>query len=207
MTACERGFIEIVESLTSNEDCQINYKDSKQKTPILYTLDSQAENHDVVKHLIDKGAEINITAHDGFSPLLKATQKQFHRIMQILLEHGANAYQKQPSTQNTALHIACENGDLEAAKILIKHGQAENLEGLNRDKETPLTLSQKYRSQHHQETYAYLKSVWDEREKKAQQVKDELVKQEELQEEREKKKQRQKQVGKNTSQGAKGGQK
>jgi hypothetical protein len=38
-------------------------------------LDSQAENHDVVKHLIDKGAEINITAHDGFSPLLKATQK------------------------------------------------------------------------------------------------------------------------------------
>jgi hypothetical protein len=32
--------------------------------------------------------------------------------------------------------------------------------------------------------------VWDEREKKAQQVKDELVKQEELQEEREKKKQR-----------------
>jgi hypothetical protein len=30
--------------------------------------------------------------------------------------------------------------------------------------------------------------VWDDREKKAQQVKDELVKQEELQEEREKKK-------------------
>ncbi len=40
MIACERGFIEIVESLLSNEDCQINYKDSKQKTPILYALDS-----------------------------------------------------------------------------------------------------------------------------------------------------------------------
>jgi len=73
MIACERGFIEIVESLLFNEDCQINYKDSKQKTPLLYALDNQAENNDVISHLINNGADVNVVAHDGYSPLLKAT--------------------------------------------------------------------------------------------------------------------------------------
>lgn len=90
MIACERGFIEIVESLLSNEECQVNYKDARQKTPLLYTLDNQAENNDVISHLIANGADVNCIAHDGYSPLLKATQKQFHIIMQSLLERGAN---------------------------------------------------------------------------------------------------------------------
>lgn len=160
MIACERGFIEIVDALLSNEDCQINYKDSRQKTPILYALDSQAENIDVISHLIDRGADVNISAHDGYSPLLKATQKHFREIMQILLKNNANSAQKHMSTQNTALHIACENGDLEAVKILINIGHAsDHLETLNRDKETPLSLCLKHHTPHHQETYAYLKSI------------------------------------------------
>lgn len=68
------------------------------------------------------------------------------------------------------MHIACENGDLEAIKILIKNGGlCADLEALNREKETPIGITQRYASQSgiHKETYSYLKGVWDEREKKA----------------------------------------
>lgn len=58
MIACEKGYIRIVEYLT-DEDAQVNHKDTKQKTPILHALDAPGENFDVVDRLIKKGADIN----------------------------------------------------------------------------------------------------------------------------------------------------
>lgn len=124
---------------------------------------------------------------DGWTPLLKATYKQYHETMKKLLEQGANPSHRQSFTQNTALHIASDNGDLEAVTILVRDGRCD-LEAQNKEKETPLSIAQKHLSmmsmmsqddptyQHFADIYSYLKGVWDEREKKAQQAKDELVK-------------------------------
>jgi ankyrin repeat protein len=74
MIACEKGYIEIVDCLIQQE-AYVNLKDRKQRSPILHALEANAENPDVVMQLIKKGAEVNVTSLDGWSPLLKATQK------------------------------------------------------------------------------------------------------------------------------------
>ena len=195
MIACEKGYIEIIEQLIDQE-AQVNLRDGKQRTPIFYALEAAGENIDVVLHLIKKGAIINISSIEGWTPLLKATQKQYHGTMLKLLEHNADPKQKHQHTQNTALHLACENGDLEAVQILVIQGRAD-LDALNKEKDTPIDVTRKQIEKlsagdtsmgRFQEIYSYLKGVWDEREQKAQQVKDELVKQEEINEEREKRK-------------------
>jgi len=89
MIACEKGYIEIVETLI-DQDAQVNLKDGKQRTPLFYALEAAGENLDVVLHLIKKGAAVNQTSIEGWTPLLKATQKQYHGIMSKLLDHHAD---------------------------------------------------------------------------------------------------------------------
>jgi ankyrin repeat protein len=55
----------------------------------MYALEAQAENPDVVMHLIKKGADVNVVTIDHWTPLLKATQKQYHEILRRFIEKGA----------------------------------------------------------------------------------------------------------------------
>ena len=176
----------------------MNLKDRKQRSPLLHAIESPGENSDVVLQLLKKGADVNAVSIDGWSPLLKATAKQYHEILQKLLEQGANVGQK-VLANHSALHIACDNGDLDSVKILIKYGATLDIQ--NRDKETPMMIAQKHMNKgpQYQELFKYLKAAWEEKEKIAKQYNDELVKQEELQEQREKKKKKKNNDGKYTS--------
>jgi hypothetical protein len=58
MYACEKGYIEIVECLTSQES-QVTLKDAKQRSAIFHALEAPGENLDVIVHLINKGADVN----------------------------------------------------------------------------------------------------------------------------------------------------
>ena len=93
-----------------------------------------------------------------------------------MLEHGANVEQKNIKQGNTALHIACENADLEAVKILVGHGALMDM--ANKEKETPMSIA----SRTNGEIYAYMREVWEDKEKQAKMANDELVKQEEIME-------------------------
>jgi ankyrin repeat protein len=151
---------------------------------MMFALEAPGENEDVVVHLIKRGAEVNIGSLEGWTPLLKATQKEYHSTMKILLENGANPKCKLNSTHYTPLHLACEQGDLEAVKILVRNGGAD-LDAQSKEKLTPLELTKKIldefqpgnpRIAAYQEIYKFLQGVWSELEKKAQKAKDELVK-------------------------------
>ena len=72
MIACEKGYIEIIEQLI-DQQANINLRDVKQRTPILYAIEAVGENLDVILHLIKKGAIINLASIEGWTPLLKAT--------------------------------------------------------------------------------------------------------------------------------------
>ena len=78
-------------------------------------------------------------------------------------------------SQNTALHIACENGDLESVKILIQYGA--DIQQLNKDKETSLLVAERNVKPEgqYEEIYRYLSELWQEKESHAMKVKDELV--------------------------------
>ena len=71
MIACEKGYILLVEALLIME-AQVSHRDMHQKTPLFYAIEASAENLDVVMMLIEKGADVNPTSIDGWSPLLKA---------------------------------------------------------------------------------------------------------------------------------------
>ena len=71
MIACEKGYILLVESLL-NLEASVNHRDTHQKTPLFYAIEATAENIDVVLMLIEKGADVNATSIDGWTPLLKS---------------------------------------------------------------------------------------------------------------------------------------
>jgi DNA anti-recombination protein RmuC len=85
---------------------------------------------------------------------------------------------------------------MDAVKILLSAVNARTSDALlemqNKDKETPLAISQRLAEQrgdqHYQVIHEYLRGVITEKESKAEKVKEELVQQEELKEERERKK-------------------
>jgi ankyrin repeat protein len=56
----------------------------------MYAIEATAQNPDVVMQLIKKGADVNVSSIDGWSPLLKATQKQYHEILSKLVDKGAS---------------------------------------------------------------------------------------------------------------------
>jgi ankyrin repeat protein len=62
-------------------------KDSQGWTPLMYGV--QNSNLDIVKFLIDKGADVNYTTERGVSPLLLAIENKDIENAKILLQKGA----------------------------------------------------------------------------------------------------------------------
>jgi ankyrin repeat protein len=75
---------------------------------------------DMVRLLLDKGANVNATDKDGRSALWMATDDDHEQMMRLLLARGAN-----PSVQSihgeTALMRAAE-GHEKAVKLLLQYG-------------------------------------------------------------------------------------
>lgn len=120
MIACEKGYIELVNEILEKE-AMVNHKDQHNKTPLLYAIDNQAENLDVVNVLILKNADLNIISFDGLSPLLTAVTRHHRKIINLLIEKGANVHDKYQRTGNTIIHTACEHADLESIKVILKY--------------------------------------------------------------------------------------
>ncbi len=103
-------------------------------TVLLPGTDFEAHsNIDVVKFLVDHGADVNATDTWGCTPLFYA---QFLDIAELLVARGTDLDIKNTEDGGTVLHDAASTGDLEAVKLFVSHGadiDARNFEG-----ETPL---------------------------------------------------------------------
>ncbi|RKK21198.1 hypothetical protein BFJ67_g17408, partial [Fusarium oxysporum f. sp. cepae] len=78
-------------------------------------------NIEVVKMLLEKGANPRTADNYGSTPLHLVSQNGHLEIAKMLLEKGANA---RAATKNgwTPLHLASKNGHLETARILLEKG-------------------------------------------------------------------------------------
>jgi len=75
----------------------------------------------VVKY-IDNGMDVNvINDKNGWSALHYASFKGYSKMVQILLENGADVDMKNFKGQ-TALHLAAKKGNLEVVKVLLSYG-------------------------------------------------------------------------------------
>jgi len=99
---------------------------------------------ELVKLLMPLTKEINTTNNDLQTPLMMATESKNTKVVEYLLDKGANPYIPN-SLGDFPLHVAAQNGDLEAVKFLIPY--TKNINTKNQDKHyTPLILATQARN-------------------------------------------------------------
>jgi ankyrin repeat protein len=97
-------------------------------------IEAAANGHlDVVKLLIENGADVNLKGEAWYGPLHAAAAKGHIEVVKILLENGADV---NIFHQNKPLHNAAMNGHIEVAEILLANGADINAKGT--DEAAPL---------------------------------------------------------------------
>jgi len=102
---------------------RVNERDDEGQTPLYWAVERGRE--DVVRTLLEKGADINAVDACGMSPLIRAcAQCCVHvntRMVKLLIENGA-AVESKDADGMTALHHASREGHTEIVSLLLKRG-------------------------------------------------------------------------------------
>lgn len=91
--ACQRkGHVEIVRELLLRTDINVNHTNFVGWTPLLEAIvlnDGGAKQQEIVKLLLDHGANPHMTDKYGKTPLELAREKGYHEIAELLIAAGA----------------------------------------------------------------------------------------------------------------------
>ena len=101
------------------------------------TLSSGWLNFMAVNLLLNHGADANIAAANGYTPLHWAVMKGNQNLVKLFLEKNA-LVNTQNANGNSPLHTAVSNGFFDITKLLVKKGSNVNLQ--NKEGRTPLFL-------------------------------------------------------------------
>ncbi len=93
---------------------------------------------ELVKHFIEKGANVNIQGAFGETPLHIAVDRGYDVIVKLLLEKGADP-NIQSNEGNTPLHIAVISSSADIAYELLKAGADKTIR--NKAGKTPVDLA------------------------------------------------------------------
>ena len=128
-------FIETLIDLGADVNAQTTYD---KLTPLMFSTDWN--NFMAVYLLLDHGADANIAAADGRTPLHKAVMQGNQNLVKLFLEKNA-LVNTQNADGDSPLHTAVSNGFFDITKLLIKKGSNVNLQ--NKEGRTPLFLGVK----------------------------------------------------------------
>lgn len=86
-----------------------------------------------VRRLVNAGASVNARNHEHMTPLMKAAARGHANVIRYLLNKGANARARM-SQNNTrsAIHLAAEEGHLNAVRSLVRHSNLKAQDGNGR---------------------------------------------------------------------------
>lgn len=123
MTAARTGNVDTVKSLLAH-GANVNAKESaRRQTALMWAV---AEKHpEVVRLLIDRGADVRARSTSGFTPLLFAAQQGDVDSARMLLEAGANVNDASPE-DGSALILATHSGHEALARFLLEKGADPN---------------------------------------------------------------------------------
>ncbi|AAV51143.1 ankyrin containing protein, partial [Acanthamoeba polyphaga mimivirus] len=79
---------------------------------------SEYGNFEIVKYLIDNGADITAINEYGFTPLDLSSKNGHYEIVKLLVECRASIIK----TDNLTLILASENGHIKIVKLLVENG-------------------------------------------------------------------------------------
>ncbi|AKJ41080.1 ankyrin repeat domain-containing protein [Pragia fontium] len=90
--ASEKGHVDIVRELLEKTNINVNHTNFLGWTPLLEAIvlnDGGKKQQDIVKMLLDNGANPHMTDKYGKTPLELAREKEFHEIAELLIAAGA----------------------------------------------------------------------------------------------------------------------
>ena len=140
--AAHQGHTETVHYLAGLKDVDVNHSGVDGYTALHFAVQQQFP--DVVKVLIDAGADIEAKADRGSSPLLKASSTGQLRVVKMLIEAGAGVGVMN-NDGKTCLMFAADAGHTETVRYLVDLPQVEVNQADRSDGATALHFAcQKY---------------------------------------------------------------
>ncbi|XP_048880234.1 B-cell lymphoma 3 protein isoform X2 [Brienomyrus brachyistius] len=130
---CEHGLSSCLGLLLRHPASQTCLKVRNYEGLTVLHLAVQNSNKELVKMILDSGADINaVDFKSGRSPLIHAVENNSMEMINFLIESGSNV-NMQSYSGNTALHSACGRGQVEAVRVLLKNGADSSLKNYHND--------------------------------------------------------------------------
>ena len=93
---------------------------------------------EIVKLLLENGAEVNVADRDGWTTLMKACFNGSTDTVELLLDGGADVH-AQNRDGMTAFYMSCLHGNVSKAKLLLDRGA--NVDTTTAQGHTPLEVA------------------------------------------------------------------
>lgn len=142
LKAASSGDIQLITMLLDHK-AKTDILDSKGQNALFYVLMSRkGDNADVISTFIACGCDVNLSNKDDETPLLIACKENLKNCAKILLDHGANVNSlDRLGKNNSCLHYAAENGNLELVKLLVSKNI--NFKAVNSENNTACAIALK----------------------------------------------------------------
>jgi ankyrin repeat protein len=123
--ACKEGHLSTVQLLLNHDkdllEIACKYGDTIRNTPLLVAI--QSGQSEIVRFLLDRGANVRRTGRDGFTALMTVCSGQDLEIMRLVAAADVDV-EARDDFQRTALHHAANHGRIEFMRELILHYNA-----------------------------------------------------------------------------------
>ena len=133
------GHLSVVTFLI-NEGADVSLPDYYGRTALHFAVGSSDNSCEILRCLIENGADINKGRNDKQTPLMVAAENGQVSVATFLIEHGADV-ELQDEDGNTALHHALFDPDVSCEILSCLIGSGADVNGVNKLKHTPLMIA------------------------------------------------------------------
>ena len=154
--ACMHGHLSIVEMLLDHDKALVEHANRNGRTPLFLAIDYMY--FDIVRLLLERGANAHATTRDGTTTLMHACSGNTSNLESVRLMLAAGVKTEiRDESQHTALHRAARNHFFEAARELMVEHNA-NIFAVNKNGQTPFDLLIQFQVQDHHAVDQFLET-------------------------------------------------
>ena len=126
------------ETMIDNGDAGVNEEIGFGKTPIFYAVEN--DQKEMLKLLLEKGAEVDVRDEEGRGPLTMAAKKGKNEMVKTMVKAGGNPDSKGKEGMTPLMIYAERNDGLKMAEFLVENGADVNAR--TKGNLTPLSLAE-----------------------------------------------------------------